>query len=456
MSSVVVLGAGPAGAAAALFLARRGHEVTILDSEPLPPPLSEHWKRRTAPHARQGHSFLALGTRVLSEETPDLVNELIAAGARRVALQHDLGHWNLLARRRLFDAVMLGVLSKEPGVHLLAGTVAKGLLVTQASATAPPHVFGVKTLEGDITGDVVVDAGGCRSPMPRWLAAHQVELKISNDPTCFFYLTRHYRLRTGAAFPSSRVPLLVALDYATALAFPEDNGHFQLTVQLDLTDPSRRALRESTVFERFLADVPSIVPWLEAGEPLSEPEPTASVGNCRKQTVIGNPQVTGLLMVGDAAVHTNPSAARGVALALAHAQALANVIDAVGDGAADSIRLTEIWEQTTAKLLDPWLNSQIQLDRERRTQIRASLQGRSWNGANDLSSRLGNGLMALRDCAVVATAGERLFNLLSTPEEIYHDREVMRRVLRATRLGVLDATRAGPSRQEYEGLIRRT
>lgn len=455
MSSVVVLGAGPSGAAAALFLARRGHEVTILDSEPLPPPLPEQWQRRNAFRTRQGHSFLALGTRVLSEEAPDVVDGLLAAGGRRVALRHDPSHWNLLARRRLFDAVMLAALSKEPGVSLLAGTAATGLLTRRASATAPPHVFGLKTCEGDVTGDVVVDAGGWRSPVPRWLAADRAELKIFDDPTCFFYVTRHYQLRGGASFPSVRVPILAALEYATVLAFPEDNGHCQLTVQLDLADPSRRALRQPATFERFLAAVPLIVPWLEAVEPLSDPEPTASVGNCRKLNVTDRPQVTGLLMVGDAALHTNPSAARGVALALAHAQALANVLTAAEERRDNPARLAEVWEQMTSQLFDPWLNSQIQIDRERRALVRLSIEGCAGDGSKGLSGRLADGLTALRDCDVVGAAGDRLFNMLSTPEEVYRDREVMRRVLRETRSGSRDPKPAGPSRREYESLIGR-
>src|SRR5438128_4090925 len=100
--SVVVLGAGPAGATAALFLLRRGHRVTILHCNPQPTLLLEQWERPHLPHTRQGHSFLALGTQVLGEEAPDLVDKLIAAGARRITLQHDSTHWNLLSRRLLF------------------------------------------------------------------------------------------------------------------------------------------------------------------------------------------------------------------------------------------------------------------------------------------------------------------------------------------------------------------
>ena len=185
-------------------------------------------------------------------------------------------------------------------------------------------------------------------------------------------LLLHYSSLSAAnrrVLPKYQGSIIAALDYATALAFPEDNGHFQLTVQLDITDTSKRAMRDAAIFERFLAEVPTIAPWLDAGEPTGEPEPMASVGNCRKQIFLGTPVVTGLLMVGDAAVHTNPSAGRGVALALAHAQALANLVSEAGNSFSDPAKLMESWEGATSKLLDPWFNSQIRIDHERRSQI---------------------------------------------------------------------------------------
>jgi len=450
MLSTVILGAGPAGAATALFLARRGHDVTILDRDPQPVEM-EQWKRSRVPHARQGHSFLALGTQVLGQEAPDLVERLLAAGALRVALPHDPDCWNLLSRRQLFDAVLRVGLSTEPRVRLLPATLATGLLV-QRTSSGPPQVVGVRTSEDEIRADVVIDACGCHSPVPRWLAAHDISLQTFSDGSHFFYLTRHYRLRASHAFPTIRVPVVATLDYTSVLAFPEDNGHFQLTVQLARTDPTSRALRETATFERFLAEVPLMAPWLDAGEPIGAPEVFATVGNGRRQTCSDRPLVTGLLLVGDTAFHTNPSAARGVALGLTHAQALANLLHDASDGPYDPAALTERWEQTTSTLLDPYVESQVRIDRQRLVQIRCSLEGRQWDADSD-THRLAQALMDYRDCDVVGAAADRLLNLLVTPQELYANGDVMRRILKRIRSSTATPTPLGPSRREYERLV---
>jgi 2-polyprenyl-6-methoxyphenol hydroxylase-like FAD-dependent oxidoreductase len=90
--SVLVLGAAPAGAAATLCLARRGFDVTVIEVGRVQD-ASEPTRRGGAPHRRQGHSLLAMATRILQEEAPDRFTdataslqdeELIGAAAERV------------------------------------------------------------------------------------------------------------------------------------------------------------------------------------------------------------------------------------------------------------------------------------------------------------------------------------------------------------------------------------
>jgi 2-polyprenyl-6-methoxyphenol hydroxylase-like FAD-dependent oxidoreductase len=452
MPSVLVLGAGPAGAAAALFLARRGHAVMVLDRDPISAVSSAESERESVPHARQGHTFLALGTRVLREEAPDLFDKLVQQGAQAIPLQHDPVHCNLLTRRSLFEQVLRSALLSEPGVTVVAKTGATNVLLEARSGNPVPHAYALATSHGVLEADLIIDAGGRRSPLPRWLRGLGVKLPLQRDSTTSFYLTRHYRLRRGAYFPSVRVPIVTALEYAAVVAFPEDDGHFQLTIQLDVRDPLKHRLRSGQIFERFLAQLPTVAPWLEAGTAQSEPEPVGSVGNCRRYLFHDAPVLTGVLALGDAAVCTNPTAGRGVALALHHARALARLLDDGYDAVRRPGTLSERWESTTTRLLGPWLQSQTQLDRDRCSQVRACLAGKPWRAANDMASRLATAFSASKDCPIVGAAGERLFNLLATPDEILRDRELLRRLLRVAN-GAPDMTRQGLPRALCERLV---
>ena len=79
---IVVIGGGVAGLGAAHFLARDGHDVTVLerDATPLPATPAEafaHWDRRGAPQVRHSHAFLARLRNLLRDRAPDLLAALL-------------------------------------------------------------------------------------------------------------------------------------------------------------------------------------------------------------------------------------------------------------------------------------------------------------------------------------------------------------------------------------------
>ncbi len=451
--STVVAGAGPAGVSLALFLAKRGHLVALLD-----PCLSLQGETesngRALPHRLQGHSFLALGTGILDRELPDVVASLLRGGAARHPLPHEPQHWNLLSSRRLLDEILLSTARAQPGIDFIEDAAVSDLLFEKRHADAtPPCAIGLRTNRGDLRARYVVDATGRRSPFRGWLRSRGVELANVNHASRHIYLTRHYRLRPGRCFPPFRVPVLVALPYATVLAFPEDNGHFQISIQLHGSDPARRSLYVADIFDGFLGEVPVVAPWLEVGEPVSDPLPCASVGNRRVSLWRVAPLVTGLLLVGDAAAHTNPTAGRGVSLALAHARRVALLLDSAVDGKSPS-EVCKEWEEVTSDVMGPWLTSQVRIDQGREQEVLASIEGRAHAVSVDSSRRIAVAMAALHECPVVGPAADRLLNMLALPDEIFSDHDVMRRVFRQARNSDVGVRKTGPNRSEFEAMTK--
>ena len=248
MTRVVVAGAGFAGLAAALFLARRGQIVTLVErdgapSDGTPSDDVNRWLHPGVSQARQSHALLGRARRVLADETPDVLASLLARGVHEVP----------------------AVVGAEPGVTLMAGDAVVGLRVSTSGSV--PVVTGVRLFSGvSIDADLVIDASGRRSALPEWFAQAGLRAPVEDRQDCgFFYLTRFYSVRPGCQIPTSNIPASIALDYATVFALGADNDTFSLTVTLSVNDPYRKALRDHGCFEAFLHAVPHSAPWIQVG-----------------------------------------------------------------------------------------------------------------------------------------------------------------------------------------------
>ena len=135
MKSITIIGAGPSGASAALFLARRGHQVSIFDKQ----------TSAGLTHSYQGHSFLAKGINILEQEVPDVVEKLLHLGAGKVDLNFIDRRWNLLARRSLFDDVLKKTLVTEKNVTFFPNEPVVGLLYDSSFS----QIKGVKTKKNE-------------------------------------------------------------------------------------------------------------------------------------------------------------------------------------------------------------------------------------------------------------------------------------------------------------------
>ncbi|MEV4191060.1 NAD(P)-binding protein, partial [Streptomyces toxytricini] len=91
MAAIVIAGGGTAGLAAALALGRRGHRVRVLERGGAPPDgpaveSAQRWRRPGVPQAVHDHILNALGVRMLRRHAPDVLDALLADGARLLDL----------------------------------------------------------------------------------------------------------------------------------------------------------------------------------------------------------------------------------------------------------------------------------------------------------------------------------------------------------------------------------
>ncbi|MCX5402222.1 NAD(P)/FAD-dependent oxidoreductase [Streptomyces sp. NBC_00102] len=429
MARVAVIGAGISGMGAALMLGRRGHTVTLFeqDARAAGDDLDQdffHWRRPRVPQADQPHSLLAPVRTVLRAEMPDVYADLLARGAReyhefdwfREHPPHRAGDEELVTlrtRRIVLEAALAAAVRREPTVASRAGCRVDAL------AVQPGHrgrVTGVRVGEETHRADLVVDASGRRSPVPRWLTAAGCRPPVAESHrTGIAYLCRWYRLRPDGPQDPGRVKTGSAAPFALAGVFPSDNGVFAANLVLSTGDPTRGALADPAVFEAAGRLFPAIAAWLDlAPEPRSAVLAMAGLDN-RWTALAGDdgPVVTGLVSAGDSLIHTNPTLGQGTALGLRAAQYLAAHADGI---AADPT----VYHDWTARTLRPWFDGQVAADRANGLRLAAS-------------SPISDHRVAARaacafDDPVVMRARAQVRHLLLHPHEAYGTEEVERHV----------------------------
>jgi 2-polyprenyl-6-methoxyphenol hydroxylase-like FAD-dependent oxidoreductase len=209
MSRIIVLGGGVSGLAAGMLLRRDGHEVTVLERDDEPVPLSpeeawERWPRHGVIQFRQPHYLQLRGRAVLEQALPDVYAGLETAGAipfdplclmprsikDRAPRDGDERFSTITARRPTLEQVLVRAVEAEPGLRICRGVSVRELTVRAYNGT--PHVTGVRTDAGEqLRGDLVVDAMGRRSQLPRWLErAGARPVYEEAEDSGFIYYTR--------------------------------------------------------------------------------------------------------------------------------------------------------------------------------------------------------------------------------------------------------------------------
>ncbi len=390
MARILVLGGGVCGLSSGLLLARDGHEITVLerDTDPVPDSVDgawEEWSREGVGQFRMAHFLQPAGRAVLEEALPDVFDGLVSAGALRLDLiallpptltdraprPGDERFVTCTARRPVFERCLGEAAENEPGVEVRRGAVVNGLTVQTANGT--PHVSGVRLDSGEtLSADLVVDATGRRSQMPRWCADAGIgPLHEESEDSGFIYYGRYFRSADGST-PQPIGPLLAPMGTFSILTLPADNGTWAVATAVSSGDRALKRMRDPELWSSVLEACPLHAHWLQ-GEPIGDHEAMGGiVDRYRRPQRDGRPLMTGVALLGDAWACTNPSLGRGMTLGLLHARCLREV---VGSHLEDPLEFAQAWDAATEERLTPWYRETVAEDRARLSEIEALRDG---------------------------------------------------------------------------------
>jgi len=391
MSRVIVVGGGLIGLATSLLIAKQGHDVTVLERDPEPPPKTPGeatggWDRPGVMQFRLVNFLMPRGRQLLDEHLPEVTALLAASGAPRYSgmanmpasvtdrapRPGDERFATLATRRQLLEYAMATVADSAVDVR-------RGVHVTGLTSDGHRRVTGVQLRGsdhhgGELAANLVIDASGRRSPLPGWLAAIGADAPAEeSEDLGFVYYGRFFQGPVGTDGPLPIPAGLFHYDGYSVLVLPSDAGTWSATIVLSARDHALRDLREEANFSKLLSACLLHAPVLSL-QPITGMLAAAGISDRLRQLAICTaPVVTGLLAVGDSWACTNPSLGRGITVGLMHALATAEAVDAHLD---DPAALAVEHDRLTRKRVLPWYRATTQLDQQRAAQVAASIEGR--------------------------------------------------------------------------------
>ena len=307
-ADVAVVGAGPAGTAAALFAARRGYRVIVFDKQAFPrdKPCGEGLMPSGRPALRE----LGLEDAIVSGGAPPLQGiQFGLAGQQPVAVpfpEHGGEQAGLGIRRLAFDARLVDALGHHAQIEFCPQTEARDIKASDGGITR------VITAAGEVRARIVAVADGLRSPF-----RHRLGWTVGPRPPHRYGVVAHWAM-DAPVDPWVRITFDDGLEvYEGPVA-----GNQRMVALLCYQDRMRefggrlearyrevaRALRPSLRNAELVGVVSAVGPfWYRAT--------TVAQG--------------GVFLIGDAAGFTDPITGEGVAAGLRQARAFAAALESV-------------------------------------------------------------------------------------------------------------------------------
>jgi hypothetical protein len=173
----------------------------------------------------------------------------------------------LTGRRPVLEYAFASV--AEQVVDVRRGSAVTELLCGPSALSGVPHVTGLRTADGErIDADLVIDASGRQSVLPRWLTALGARPPLQEaEDSAFFYYTRYFHSPSG--HPEPRVGLLTPYGSISLLTLPADNNTWSVTIYTSSRDRALRAARRAEVWTHIVQACPLQAHWLD-GQPITD------------------------------------------------------------------------------------------------------------------------------------------------------------------------------------------
>jgi 2-polyprenyl-6-methoxyphenol hydroxylase-like FAD-dependent oxidoreductase len=468
MARIVIIGAGVVGLGTAMLLAGDGHQVTVLERDPISPPepaeACERWQRPGLNQFRLPHFFLAGFRSVVDAELPEVSGALRAAGALRLNVIGDApremtGGWRdgddcyelLTGRRPVVEAVIATQAAATRGVEVRRGTAVTGMVSGASALPGVPHVTGVRTKDGEsIPADLVVDMSGRRSALPGWLSEIGARDPAEElEDSGFVYYGRHFRSVDGSV-PPAIGPNVMDWGTITSLTLPADNGTWAIALVTSSKDTALRPLRETGRWEAVVRGLPLVAHWLD-GTPIEDGVQVMARLEDRYRGFVadGRPVATGVVAVADSWACSNPANGRGASIGMLHAVMLRDQLRGVG--LDDPAAFAEAFHAATARTVEPWYRATLATDRYRLAEIESGVRGGTYD-PQDSQYQLGKALGAAAgqdpDCL---RAYLDIWLVLRTPGEVFARPGLRDKILQLGS-GWRDVEPLGPSREQLLAL----
>jgi 2-polyprenyl-6-methoxyphenol hydroxylase-like FAD-dependent oxidoreductase len=361
---VVVVGAGPTGLFTGMVLARRGHEVTVVDRDSGP----QHdgsWSRRGVMQFHHPHAFRAQVVEALQAELPQVWQDLLVAGAEPIMVPADPngsqgadGPTQLMGircRRLTFERVLRAAAQQQPGLTLRLGHVDQ--VCADRGRISGVHVDGA-TLDADL----VIAASGRAGRLGRDLRA-----PAQGGDCGIAYVSRQYRLRPGAEpgpmnFPLGQINIYPGYQ---AIVFLHDNGIFSTLIARSSDDHALAALRFPDLFDAAARAIPGLATWTDPtrSHPYTSVLPGGRLHNTYQGQLddTGAVALPGLVFVGDTVCTTNPALGRGVTTSLLQARELLRILEHDDHDLAGATKAFDHW---CTDNIAPWFHDHVYWDTE--------------------------------------------------------------------------------------------